>query len=161
MAEPFILLHPAAAFDTKQWEIEKFCELARLLSQKGNRIVGTAGPGEHQYLELLQSEVPEILTLGPLALEEFTALAARCCLYIGNDTGTTHIAAALNRPVLVIFGSSNSRVWYPWGTQFELIRSDLPCIPCPGYRCLHFDEPRCIRSISVPEVFEAARRLLE
>ncbi|MCK5734540.1 MAG: glycosyltransferase family 9 protein, partial [Candidatus Latescibacteria bacterium] len=80
-------------------------------------------------------------------------------LYVGNDTGSTHIVAALGKKIVVIFGSSDFKAWYPWNVEHQLIRSDLPCMPCPGYFCLHFDEPRCIRSIPVDPVFEAVQSL--
>lgn len=157
----FLLIHPGAAFDTKQWEPEKFAEIAALLERDGHPIVFTAGPGEEPLLEDLRKTAPaSVHFAGPFPLDQFIALASLCRLYLGNDTGTTHIAAALGKPLVVIFGSSDSPVWAPWGTRHRLIRSDLPCIPCPGYYCLHYQEPMCIRSITVPRVLDAVRSLL-
>ena len=159
--EGFILIHPGAAFDTKQWEPAKFAEISKLLAGEGHPIVFTAGPGEEPLLKDLRQAAPaSVHFMGPFPLDQFIALASLCRLYLGNDTGTTHIAAALGKPLAVIFGSSDSPVWSPWGTPHRLIRSDLPCIPCPGYYCLHYQEPMCIRSISVPRVLEAVRSLL-
>ena len=157
----FILIHPGAAFDTKRWEPARFAEISELLAGEGLPIVFTAGPGEEPLLKDLRQAVPDsVHFMGPFPLDQFIALASLCRLYLGNDTGTTHIAAALGKPLVVIFGSSDSPVWSPWGTRHRLIRSDLPCIPCPGYYCLHYQEPMCIRSIGVPRVLEAVRSLL-
>ena len=154
----FVLIHPAAAFDTKQWEAGKFTQLANRLVDLGIPVVITAGPGEEPLLREIEAEASrQVHFLPPLPLPRFTALASLCRLYIGNDTGATHIAAALKKPIVVIFGSSDSTVWHPWQTEYRLLRSDLPCIPCPGYYCLHFDQPKCIRSIEVDEVWSAAR----
>ncbi len=159
--EGFILIHPGAAFDTKQWESARYAEIAALLEAEGHAILFTAGPGEEPLLEDLRNTAPaSIHFMGPFPLDQFIALTSLCRLYLGNDTGTTHIAAALGKPLVAIFGSSDSPVWSPWGTRHRLIRSDLPCIPCPGYYCLHYQEPMCIRSITVPRVLEAVRSLL-
>jgi ADP-heptose:LPS heptosyltransferase len=62
---------------------------------------------------------------------------------------------------VVIFGSSNHEVWHPWGTEYRLLRSEMECIPCPGYKCLHYPEPVCIQSVSVNRVLEAVYELLD
>ena len=161
VGDEFILIHPAAAFDTKQWEAEKFASLANRLLDTGQEVVITAGPGEGQVLEeLREHSSSRVHFLAPLPIPKFSALTSLCSLYVGNDTGSTHIVAALGKKIVVIFGSSDSKVWYPWNTEHQLIKSDLPCQPCPGFFCLHYDEPRCIHSIPVEPVFEAVQSLL-
>ena len=157
----FVLINPAAAFDTKQWESGHFALLATLLGREGLKVVFTAGPGQEDLLEKIKRHcIPKVRFVAPQSVKKFTALVSLCRLYVGNDTGSTHIAAALEKPVVVIFGSSDSRAWHPWRTEYRLIKSDLSCIPCPGYFCLHYDEPRCIRSIPVEAVFSAVQSLL-
>ena len=161
LGEGFILIHPAAAFDTKQWEADKFASLATRLAEAGQEVVITAGPGEEPVLERIRERCASAIRLiDPLPLGRFSALTSLCGLYVGNDTGSTHIVAALGKKIVVIFGSSDFKVWYPWNAEHQLIRSDLPCMPCAGYFCLQFDEPRCIRSIPVEPVFEAVQSLL-
>lgn len=157
----FILLHPAAAFETKQWPVERFIQLVHLLAADGMRVIASAGPGEEGLLEAMR-KVPgdQLKILPPLPLSEFIALASMCRLYVGNDTGTTHIAAALGKPVVAVFGSSNADSWHPWGVPYRVLRGDLPCIPCPGYSCSEYDEPRCILSIGVDAVYKAVCELL-
>ncbi len=73
-----------------------------------------------------------------------------------------HIAAAFKKPLVVIFGSSNSKVWHPWSeVPYKLIRTNLSCIPCPGYTCSEFPEPECIKQITVKEVISALDELLK
>ena len=67
--------------------------------------------------------------LDPLSIRKFSALASLCLLYIGNDTGTTHIAAALGKRIAVIFGSSDSKAWHPW--EFRTGCFDLICPASP------------------------------
>lgn len=161
LSEEFILLHPAAAFDTKQWPISNFASLARELVGAGYHVIVTAGPGQEDLLNDMVVRCPEGTTIvDPLPLPDFVALVSLCKLYIGNDTGPTHIAAALKKPIVVIFGSSDAGAWFPWQTRHRLLQSDLDCIPCPGYTCLHYDRPRCIESISVRSALKDALELL-
>jgi len=158
---PFVLVHPAAAFDTKQWPIERYAELIRSLRVDGFEVVVTCGPGESHLLEWLSHKVDDgVRFVPPLTLSRFAALASLCKVYVGNDTGTTHIASALQKPIVVVFGSSDSTVWYPWNVDFELVKSDLSCIPCPGYSCSEYEEPLCIKSIPVERVYSAVKRLM-
>jgi len=94
-------------------------------------------------------------------LPEVTALAARSRLFVGNDSGIAHIAAAVRTPSVVIFGSSNVAHWRPWtNAPAEVVREEMPCAPCPGYTCSEFDVPQCIRRVSVERVNEAIERVL-
>lgn len=158
--EGFILVHPAAAFETKQWPVSNFAELVRSLIDEGHRVVVTAGAGQESLLNEIARIEERAGVLHPLPLSEFIALVSICKFYIGNDTGPTHIAAALKKPIVVIFGSSDTKVWFPWETKHRLLHSDLSCIPCPGYTCLHYDVPRCIRSIPVSSVLRESLNLL-
>ncbi len=159
--EHFVLIHPGAAFDTKQWESEKFVSLAERLVKMSLSVVITAGPDGGTLLENIRSlSPPEVHFINPLSLGKFSALTSLCSLYVGNDTGTTHIAAALGKKIVVIWGSSDFKAWHPWGVKHALLKSELSCIPCPGYYCLHYPEPRCIRSIRVEPVLEAVKALL-
>ena len=120
--------------------------------------------GASGRLVLAQSGfLPEMYFAWDAGLDErvrAACLTSLCSLYVGNDTGSTHMVAAQGKKIVVIFGSSDFKVWYPWNTEHQLIKSDLPCMPCPGYFCLHYDEPRCIRSIPVEPVLEAVQSML-
>lgn len=157
----FVLVHPAAAFDTKQWEAHRFAEMIDRIGPQAADIVLTAGPGEEGLLlQVARGCSSDVHVFEPMNLTEFAALASQCGLYIGNDTGTTHMASALGKKVVAVFGSSDWRIWRPWNTEHRLIRAGLDCIPCPGYRCDLYDEPCCIRSIEVDEVVSAVRELM-
>lgn len=160
--EAFLLIHPAAAFATKQWSLEGFSRVAEEMAKKGLRSVATVGPGQEELLDALRNRnVPGLEVMEPLPLAGFNALVSECTLYLGNDTGPTHIAAALGKKIVVVFGSSDHVVWHPWRTEYRLIRSELECIPCPGYHCLRYPEPECIRSIGYERVLEAVCGLLD
>jgi len=158
----YVLVHPTATLFTKQWNPEHFAKVADTLAQRhGWPFIFTAARHEGQVLLDIGRHAERLHHYrADLDLEELFALIRGCRLFIGNDSGPTHAASALNRPVCVVWGSSNFRAWHPWRTDFELVRSDLPCMPCPGYTCAAFGDPRCIREISVERVLHACERLL-
>ncbi|MBL8124430.1 MAG: glycosyltransferase family 9 protein [Blastocatellia bacterium] len=158
----FALLHPSAAFATKQWPAENFARVSEYLAARGIKRVAIAAKHERAVLDRLAaaSRVP-VLTFDDLTLPEITALASKAKLFIGNDSGIAHIAAAVNTPSVVIFGSSNRDHWRPWtDAPNEIVFHPLECQPCPGYECKVFGEPRCILSVPPENVIAAIDRLL-
>jgi heptosyltransferase-3 len=161
-AQPFALVHPAAAFDTKTWAAEKFSRVIEHLAARGLAAVAVAGPGEAKVLEDVRARTSAPLAgFTDLSLPELTALAARAALFVGNDSGVAHVAAAVGTPQVVVFGSSNVAHWRPW-TQAaaEVVREEMPCAPCPGYTCEEFGQPECIRRVPVERVVAAVERVL-
>ena len=158
----YALLHPVAAFDTKQWATENFARIAEYLSAKGLQIVAVATEKEREVLENLQklSNAP-ITIFDDLSLPEITALASHARIFVGNDSGIAHIAAAVNAPSVVIFGSSNRNHWRPWtDAPHEIVYENLPCQPCAGYFCKEFDAPKCILSVKVESVIAAIEKVI-
>jgi lipopolysaccharide heptosyltransferase II len=158
----FALFHPAAAFETKQWAAENFARISEALAARGLKVVAVAAPGEEETIKALRehSNAP-IAAFTNLKLPEVTALAARASLFVGNDSGIAHIASAVETPSVVIFGSSNVAHWRPWSNPLsEVVREELPCQPCPGYTCAEFNQPECIRRVSVQRVWQAIERVI-
>ncbi len=158
----FALVHPAAAFATKTWAVENFARTAEFLSEKGIQTVAIAARNEAAILETLvaESNCP-VTTFDDLTLPEITALASKAKLFVGNDSGIAHIAAAVNTPSVVIFGSSNRDHWRPWmDAPNEIVYEEFPCQPCPGDKCREFGDPKCILSVKTESVFEAIDRVL-
>lgn len=156
------LFHPVAAFDTKQWATENFALTAEYLSEKGFDIVAIATKKEREVLENLKklSKVP-IKTFDNLTLPEITAFASRAEIFVGNDSGIAHIAAAVKTPSVVIFGSSNRDHWRPWtDAPNEVVYENFDCQPCAGYFCKQFSEPKCILSVKPESVIEAIEKVL-
>jgi heptosyltransferase-3 len=162
-AKPLALIHPAAAFDTKQWATANFARVIEDLSARGFNCVAVAAPNERQVIANLTEHTSARLTaFTDLSLPEVVALAARARFFVGNDSGIAHIAAAMRVPSVVIFGSSNVAHWRPWTlAPAEIVREELPCQPCPGYFCAEFDAPECIRRVTVERVREAINRVIK
>jgi lipopolysaccharide heptosyltransferase II len=159
---PFALVHPAAAFESKQWRVENFARVAESLERRDLRVVAIAGPEQALVLRDLQaSSAAHVQALTDLSLPEVTALSARASIFVGNDSGIAHIAAAVRTPLVVIFGSSNVAHWRPWTTApAEVVREEMPCAPCPGYTCAEFERPECIRRVPFERVDAAIARVL-
>lgn len=156
------LIHPAAALDTKKWPNRNFARVAELLYEMGLKVVAVAAPQERQVLEELvrESAVP-VTVFDDLRLPEISALASMSRLFVGNDSGIAHIAAAVGTPPVVIFGSSNIDNWRPWtdGPNAVVVEK-FDCQPCPGYTCAEYGEPRCIQSVGIGAVTNAIERVM-
>ncbi len=156
------LLHPVAAFDTKQWATENFASIAEFLHEKDFQVVAVAAKKEREVLDQLVnlSKTP-IEIFDDLTLPEITALASKAKIFVGNDSGIAHIAAAVETPSVIIFGSSNRNHWRPWtNAAHEIVYEKMPCQPCAGYFCKEFGEPECIKRISVESVTKAIEKVL-
>ena len=159
----FALIHPAAAFATKQWAVEKFAKVVESLSARGLPSVVLVSAGETQLGEQLQNHCSAPVTIfNDLSLPEVAALASRASIFVGNDSGIAHIAAAVGVPSVVIFGSSNRTHWQPWAkAPAEIVFEDMSCQPCHGYFCEKFDQPECIIRVPVEKVSAAVDRILK
>jgi lipopolysaccharide heptosyltransferase II len=155
------LIHPAAAFATKQWATQNFARVAEFMVERGLAPVAVAAPNEKELLEKLCSAASVKITTLDLSLPEVAALAARSELFVGNDSGIAHIASAVGTPAVVIFGSSNIAHWRPWNSApAEVVFEEMPCQPCHGYFCEKFEQPECILRVPVTRVIAAIERLL-
>jgi lipopolysaccharide heptosyltransferase II len=161
-SESIALIHPTAAFDTKQWSVQNFARLSEELRRRGLAPVIVVAPNEKETAEeLIAASSASAAFLPDLSLPEVTSLAARAKLFVGNDSGIAHIAAAAGAPCVVIFGSSNRNHWRPWTTQAnEIVFEELPCQPCHGYFCAEFEKPECILRVPVERVIAAVDRIL-
>jgi predicted lipopolysaccharide heptosyltransferase III len=162
----FVAIHPSAAFPSKQWAAEYFAQVIDHLAQHHQlATILAVAPSEARVAQAVARATTtniKPLIMDDLTLSELMALLSQATLFIGNDSGPAHIAAALTRPVVVIFGSSNQQVWQPWTTQpYRVLQTSLPCIPCPGYVCKEFGEPQCIKQVSVASVIQAVDAILE
>lgn len=148
---PFALMHPAAAFASKQWSTESFARTAEFLKTKNIATITVAAQGEFEILRDVQtnSSAP-VYTFDDLTLPEITALASKAKLFVGNDSGIAHIAAAVDAPSVVIFGSSNRDHWRPWtDAPNEIVFSELAAQP----------EANSILNVSVESVTAAIDRV--
>jgi ADP-heptose:LPS heptosyltransferase len=158
---PYVIIHPGAVMETKRWNSQRFSELARSLLSRGFTVVVTAGPGEERFAGEIAKEVQGTVIMLGLNIPELAELIRGARMYVGNDSGPMHLAAAVGTPVVAIWGSSDSRRWRPWAKDYRVVQNPFECNPCPGYRCLVADSALCIESVSVDQVNEAVEELLK
>jgi ADP-heptose:LPS heptosyltransferase len=126
---PYAVLHPFAATRAKTWPAERFVRLARQLRREHGleaRIIGAAADDFAAFEEF------PIHRGAPLG--EVKSLLSRAELFIGNDSGPAHMAAAFGVPVLVFFGPSDPEVWAPWRTEYEQLTARGDCAEIPYER---------------------------
>ena len=157
----YAVIQPTAVFATKEWMGDRFAAIADFLISEGHQVVLTGAPGDRTKLEGVKSMIRgPVGLLSNLSVQELIAAIQGASLYLGNDSGPAHIAAAVRKPTVILFGSSNSAAWSPWKTRSEVVQNSFDCNPCAGYSCWKFGEPECIKSITVDQVKEAVRRIL-
>jgi heptosyltransferase-3 len=165
---PYAIVHPTALYRTKQWAAENFARLGTLLAQDaGLTPVFSCGPGESEVLDAVQrAGEARIARLEGAGLSQFAAAIEGARIFIGNDSGPAHMAAALGRPEVVIFGSSSSVIWGPWpretaSTRARIVQNSYSCNPCPGDHCYQFERPECILSVTFEQVRSAVEAVLK
>lgn len=108
------VIHPFASAADKQWPAERFCEIARYLELWNIKPLFLAGPVDDpapfRRHEVVQGTLPNAI-----------ALLSKAIVFIGNDSGPAHVAAAFGVPSVVLFGTSNPAIWGPWETESEII----------------------------------------
>ena len=149
---------PGASFGpAKRWLPDRYAKLAdRLIDALGADVLIFGSRAEGPLAEGVAHamEHTPVLVAGKTTLREFMALLARCHLVITNDSGPMHVSAALQIPVLAVFGSTDERATGPLGHQVRIIKHQVECSPC-GLRQCPIDF-RCMTGVSVDRVYKAA-----
>jgi len=160
----YVMIHPTALYLTKQWSLDDIAALGKSIeSELGLLTVYSCGPGEQTLLDSVERAAKQsIRRLEGAGLRLFAAALSDARLFIGNDSGPAHMAAALGLPGVVIFGSSSSVIWGPWrpAAPWRVVQNPFDCNPCPGDRCYKFELPECILSITLQQVRSAVDSVL-
>lgn len=162
---PIVVLHPGANWPHKRWAPERFASLAdRLTDVDRVQVVVTGGPEDVALTDdITRGMHHEALVLaGKTSLRQLAALLEQARLVISNDTGVLHIAAALGRPVVALYGPTSPGLTGPLGDPTRTVVLHHPGC-CPRVPCFRPDHPPHpgMRAIAVDEVHEAAVELLQ
>ena len=132
--EPIMVMHVGAKRSTNRWFEDRFAAVADYIQAVcGMRVVLTGAPAERERIDQvrLHMQSTPVSVCGELELLQMAALLERARLYVGNDTGPMHMAAAMGTPVVALFSARDfPRQWYPNGNEHMVLRRDVPCSPC-------------------------------
>lgn len=155
-AGPVVLINPGAGWGAKRWPAERYAEVARSLLHRGCRVFVNAGPGEVMLADTVVQRTGGGAQSLLCSVEQLIAITRRVSLAIAGDTGPLHLACALGRPVVGIYGPTDPSRNGPFGTPFKVLRS-------PASRRDHARraEPEAgLLTITPEEVLQAAESLL-
>ncbi|WP_417912468.1 lipopolysaccharide heptosyltransferase II [Candidatus Electronema sp. TJ] len=160
---PVIGLNPGAAYGpAKRWPSAKYAALAKGLTAAADGLIVVFGTQADQQAaaEIAAAAGGRILDLtGKTSLALALACIARCDVFVTNDSGLMHAAAALSTPLVAVFGSTDHIATGPFARQAAVIRHPMPCSPCLKTHCPQ-GHLRCMELVSVEEVQQAVLTLL-
>jgi ADP-heptose:LPS heptosyltransferase len=157
---PIVGLHPGAKDLFKQWHPEGFIAVGRRLAEeRGCQIVVTGNLEEKDLVCKIAGAIPRAIPIyGQLDIHELAALQKKMKLFITNDTGPMHLAAAMGTPVLAIFGPTDPSLCGPiFAPSFEIVSLKPTCTPCLKKSCR---EPFCLSQITPDHIFQKALSFL-
>jgi heptosyltransferase I len=157
-----VVMAPGTNWETKQWRSDAFAEVARHFLDKKFAVALIGSDREHAVCADVARLAPGAVNLaGETTLTELAALIRAGTICISNDSGPMHLAAALDRPVVSIFGPTDP-IWAgPYRRDNAVLRADLPCSPCYLRllsRCVHNHD--CMTQVSASAVIERAEKIL-
>lgn len=159
---PIVVIHPMAKWPTKQWPLENFAWLASALMQKGFSVIFTGSQQDEDALNEIQrrtSYPQKFLNLaGQTGLKELAGIFSLANLVLTTDTGPMHLAAAVEAPLIGLFGPTAPWRTGPYGNSHVVLRKSLTCSPCFKKKCATME---CMKSLSVEEVLAAAVNMLK
>jgi heptosyltransferase I len=157
---PLICINPVAKWTTKLWPNDRFAELADRLSERYQiSPVFTGAPEDKETVRNILSRMKSsaVDLTGKTSLKTLAALYETADMLISTDTGPMHLGAAVNTPVVALFGPTAPWRTGPMGNQHQVIRAGLPCSPCFKRQCSTCD---CMNHIRVDQVLEGVTRVM-
>ena len=159
-----IAIAPTSRQTIKNWPVERFLEVAASLAQQENiKIVLIGSPNDHAIGQRFSRVLGPALVdlIGKTRIRQLSLVFDRVRLFIANDSGPIHVAAACRVPVIACFGPTNPQATGPYGTgHVSLVSQTTACRPCGLRKCQNPHYLECLESVSVEEVISQAERIL-
>jgi heptosyltransferase-3 len=160
--QPFIAIHAGATKAYKQWPISYFVQLMQAIQPLGYQavLIGAGKIDRHTNQQIQAQCSAQALDLSDrLTIAELMRLYLNCSLMVGNDSGPMHLASALGRPVIALFGPTKEPVWRPLGSYSRVLTGQQPC----DSSCRRRDCPyhyRCLTSLKPERVIAELKQML-
>jgi len=153
--DKMLIIHAPPQHKTHQWLPERFAELANILS-KDYKIIFTGAKKDVPIVNNILSKMHNkaINFAGVTTISEFIALTERADLMISVDTGAMHVAAALRKPVIALFGAGDPKIWRPFSENSKVIYKNDICTSCMKHHCTHNIHMQCMNSITAKDILE-------
>jgi ADP-heptose:LPS heptosyltransferase len=160
-ANRFAVIFPGGVRATRHWPVENYACIARRLCSLGIGVCVVGGEAERNDSQRIAEAAGDhgYNLSGRLSLQDLAALLSLASVYLGNDSGPTHLAAALGTPCIAMFGPGDVNWISPRGRRrIRVLRHKMWCSPCYLERCSHHT---CMRSLAVDEVYQVVMEFLD
>jgi ADP-heptose:LPS heptosyltransferase len=165
LLKPFISAHPGARLPLKQWQSEKCAVLyERIIEEYKIPLIILGAKQEKELVDNIvrRMKYKPVVLAGSLNLRELAGILSKTNLFICNDSAPMHIAAAMKTPTVAIFGPSKSQETKPYGNVYRVVEKDFPCrFSCDEKVCHHEVYNECMKTITVDDVFNSVKTLIE
>lgn len=148
LPDKYTVLHPYSIWETKLWPWDYYYHLTKSLPGEAFVLVGKGG-----YFPCSASNIADFRNR--TTLSELLAILAHARAVISTDSGPAHLAAALGRPLITLFGSTDPKKTKPIAPKSIILNKKIPCQPCLKRICRHTSLMQCLREITVDEVKKA------
>ncbi len=152
--DPLIAIHPGSPIPLKRWKPDRFAELADwLIKQKSAQVIFVGVEDEIPIIKKIQNlMIGESTNIaGKTTIPQLASILKKCKLFIGNDSGPMHLAAAVGTQTIGIYGPGDPTRFGPVGDKCKTIQKKLDCPPCSGNTC-RLREKGCMSVIQVADV---------
>jgi len=156
---PLVVLHPGAVWGHRRWPADRYSDLAVRLRDEFDAVVFVTGSSDERELaDRAFAPGAGRVVAGEYGISTVSALLAQADVFVGADTGITHLASAMGAPVVVLFGPGDPRRFSPIGERVATLYERQDCSPCAQTVCNH--DSACMKAITVEAVLQAVRGIL-
>ena len=156
-----ILLFPGAIYGAaKRWQLKNFAELSKRIQKQFENPIFIMGKSNECINPGIEWATKATNLVGKTTIRQFLDHIAKAALVIGNDSGAVHVAAAMKKPTIALFGSTSPEWTAPLGSHVRIVKTNVDCSPCYRSRCPEQFNYRCWQDLTVDKVWETVVELL-
>jgi lipopolysaccharide heptosyltransferase II len=162
---PLIVIHPGASWYGRRWKPERFAQIAnRLIAEYNARVILAGSHFDREITDKIADNMNQrvVIAAGKTTVRELAGLLSMSNVYLGLDSGPTHMASATNTKIVALFGPANPDSVGPWGEGHIIIshHKEFPCSPCDQTVCQKIGNS-CMDAIHINEVFNAVSQQIK